>query len=139
LVLFAERLGLLLLVKRWTREDRLSRRAVIVGGGAEAEQLIKALEASQDTDIRIAGIFDDRGHDRVAAAVAGYPKLGNIDELVAFARASRIDLLIVSLPVTAEKRVLELLKKLWVLPVDIRLSANNKLGFRLPCSMPSTW
>jgi Undecaprenyl-phosphate glucose phosphotransferase len=63
--------------------------------------------------------------------VAGYPKLGNIDELVEFARASRIDLLIVSLPVTAEKRLLALLKKLWVLPVDIRLSAhNNMLRFR---------
>ena len=48
-----------------------------------------------------------------------------------FARGSRLDLLIVSLPVTAEKRLLQLLKKLWVLPVDIRLSAhNNPLRFR---------
>jgi hypothetical protein len=48
--------------------------------------------------------------------------------LVEFARSSRIDLLIVSLPSTAENRVLELLKKLWVLPADIKLSAhNNKL------------
>ena len=48
-----------------------------------------------------------------------------------FARNSRLDLLIVSLPVTAEKRLLQLLKKLWVLPVDIRLSAHsNQLRFR---------
>jgi exopolysaccharide biosynthesis polyprenyl glycosylphosphotransferase len=104
---------------------------VIVGGGPEAEELIKALEASKDTDIRIAGIFDDRGNDRVSPIVAGYPKLGNINELVAFARKSRLDLLIVSLPITAEKRLLQLLKKLWVLPVDIRLSAHhNQLRFR---------
>jgi len=95
------------------------------------EQLIKALEASADTDIRIVGIFDDRGADRVSPIVAGYPKLGNIDQLVDFARNSWLDLLIVSLPVTAETRLLELLKKLWVLPVDIRLSAHtNKLRFR---------
>jgi Undecaprenyl-phosphate glucose phosphotransferase len=119
------------LVKSWIREGRLNRRAVIVGGGHQAEELIKALEASHDTDIRIAGIFDDRGADRVSPIVAGYPKLGNIDELVEFARGSRLDLLIVSLPVTAEKRLLQLLKKLWVLPVDIRLSAhNNPLRFR---------
>jgi Undecaprenyl-phosphate glucose phosphotransferase len=131
LVLFGERLALSQLVKRWIREGRLNRRAVIVGGGQEAEELIKALEASQETDIRIAGIFDDRGNDRVSPVVAGYPKLGNIDELVEFARNSRIDLLVVSLPVTAEKRLLQLLKKLWVLPVDIRLSAhNNRLRFR---------
>ena len=36
-----------------------------------------------------------------------------------------------SLPITAEQRLLEILKKLWVLPVDIRLAAHaNKLRFR---------
>ncbi len=103
--LFSERLAFSVLARRWTKEGRLNRRAVIVGGGAEAEELIKALEASHETDIRIAGIFDDRGPERVSPYVAGYPKLGNIDELVAFARASRIDLVIVSLPQTAEARV----------------------------------
>jgi hypothetical protein len=131
LALFGERLALSLLVRRWIREGGLNRRAVIVGGGPEAEELIKALEASHDTDIRIAGIFDHRGPERVSPVVAGYPKLGNIDELVEFARNSRLDLLIVALPVTAEKRLLQLLKKLWVLPVDIRLSAHSKqLRFR---------
>jgi Undecaprenyl-phosphate glucose phosphotransferase len=130
-VLFAERFGLSVLAKRWTKEGRLNRRAVIVGGGAEAEELIKALEASADTDIRIAGIFDDRGPHRVSPVVAGYPKLGNIDELVAFARGSRIDVIIVALPQAAESRVLQLLQKLWVLPADIKLSAhNNRLRFR---------
>jgi Undecaprenyl-phosphate glucose phosphotransferase len=131
LMLFSERLVLSRLVRGWIREGRLNRRAVIVGGGAETEELIKALEASRDTDIRIVGIFDDRGNDRVSSIIAGYPKLGNIDELVEFARNSRLDLLVVALPVTAEKRLLQLLKKLWVLPVDIRLSAhNNRLRFR---------
>lgn len=129
--LFSERLALSLLARRWTKEGRLNRRAVIVGGGAEAEELIKALEASHETDIRIAGIFDDRGPERVSPYIAGYPKLGNIDQLIEFARASRIDLVIVSLPATAEARLLHLLRKLWVLPVDIRLSAhNNRLRFR---------
>ena len=63
--------------------------------------------------------------------VAGYPKLGTIAELVEFGRRARIDMLIVSLPISAESRVLAMLKKVWVLPVDIRLSAHtNKLRFR---------
>ena len=41
-----------------------------------------------------------------------------------FARQTRVDLVIVSMPLSAEKRVLEMLKQLWVLPVDIRLSAH---------------
>jgi Undecaprenyl-phosphate glucose phosphotransferase len=131
IALFGERLVVSLLVRRWIREGRLYRRAVIVGGGPEADSLIKAVVASHDTDIRIAGIFDDRGPHRVSPIVAGYPKLGNINELLDFARNSRLDLLIVALPITAEKRLLQLLKKLWVLPVDIRLSAHsNELRFR---------
>ena len=39
--------------------------------------------------------------------------------------------MIFSLPISAESRLLQMLKKLWVLPVDIRLSAHtNKLRFR---------
>ncbi|MEL6946883.1 MAG: undecaprenyl-phosphate glucose phosphotransferase [Pseudomonadota bacterium] len=119
------------LVRRWSRDGRLERRAVIIGGGKNAEELILSLELQTDNDIRICGIFDDRNSDRSPPMVAGYPKLGTIEELVEFGRQARIDMLIVSLPITAESRVLSLLKKVWVLPVDIRLSAHtNKLRFR---------
>jgi Undecaprenyl-phosphate glucose phosphotransferase len=54
-----------------------------------------------------------------------------VDDLVEFARRTRVDLVLFSLPISAEGRILEMLKKLWVLPVDIRLSAhNNQLRFR---------
>ena len=93
--------------------------------------LIRSVEQQPYNDIRICGIFDDRDDRRSPPVVAGYPKLGNIAELIEFARIARIDMLIVSLPLTAETRVLSLLKKLWVLPVDIRLSAHsNQLRFR---------
>lgn len=118
-------------IKRLTSEGRLERRAVIVGGGEPAAELIRSLEARDATDIRICGIFDDRTDDRSPPVVAGYPKLGNVGQLVKFARLARINMLIVTLPLSAESRVLQLLKKLWVLPVDIRLSAHtNKLRFR---------
>ncbi|MBB5701505.1 Undecaprenyl-phosphate glucose phosphotransferase [Ochrobactrum daejeonense] len=118
-------------IRRWARNGTMERRAVIVGGGPNAETLIRSLEQQADNDIRICGIFDDRDDKRSPPIVAGYPKLGNINELIEFARIARIDMLIVSLPISAEARVLALLKKLWVLPVDIRLSAlNNHLRFR---------
>lgn len=119
------------LVRRWGRNGAMERRAVIVGGGKGAESLIRSIEQQPHNDIRICGIFDDRDDRRSPPLVAGYPKLGNISELIEFARIARIDMLIVSLPLTAENRVLSLLKKLWVLPVDIRLSAHsNQLRFR---------
>jgi Undecaprenyl-phosphate glucose phosphotransferase len=129
--LCAVRLVVYGLVRRWMKSGSLERRAIIVGGGTAAAELIHDLEAQPDNDIRICGIFDDRSNDRSPPVVAGYPKLGNINALVEFARLARIDMLIVSIPLRAEKRVLELLKKLWVLPVDIRLSAHtDKVRFR---------
>lgn len=129
--LMIERAALSRLIRKWARNGAMERRAVIVGGGRDAEKLIRALEHQPDNDIRICGIFDDRDDTRSPRIVAGYPKLGTLDELIEFARLARIDMLIVSLPLTAESRVLTMLKKLWVLPVDIRLSAHsNQLRFR---------
>ncbi|TVQ57085.1 MAG: exopolysaccharide biosynthesis polyprenyl glycosylphosphotransferase [Rhodobacteraceae bacterium] len=101
------------------------RRAVVVGGGGNAEKLIRGLAANPDNDIRIVGVFDDRGDDRSPPIVAGRRKLGTVAELVAFARIARIDMLIVTLPLSAEERILNLLRQLWVLPVDVRLSAYS--------------
>ena len=130
-VLGGERFGLSLMIRRWSRNGVMERRAVIIGGGNPARELIRELEGQPDNDIRICGIFDDRDERRSPDMVAGYPKLGTFEELVEFARKARIDMMIISLPLTAEARILELLKMLWVLPVDIRIAAHStKLRFR---------
>jgi len=129
--LIAFRRVLFLLVRRWTRQGRLERRTVVVGADANGESLIRSLAAQRDSDVHVVGVFDDRGDERSAASCGGVPKLGSVNDLVAFARGTRVDLVIFSLPISAESRLLQMLKKLWVLPVDIRLSAHsNKLHFR---------
>ena len=113
------------------REGKLKRRTVIVGGGTDAEALIDAIRRGADSDIRLFGLFDDRDRRPLARVrCAACPKLGRVADLIEFARQTRVDLVIVSMPLVAEKRVLEMLKQLWVLPVDIRLSAHmSKLRF----------
>jgi Undecaprenyl-phosphate glucose phosphotransferase len=123
-LLVAFRMSLRALVLNWTRKGKLKRRTVIVGGGRDAEVLIEAIQTSAENDIALLGLFDDRLDDRSPSSVAGLPKLGKVAELIEFARRTRVDLVIVSMPLSAEKRVLEMLKQLWVLPVDIRLSAH---------------
>jgi Undecaprenyl-phosphate glucose phosphotransferase len=125
------RRALFLLVRRWTRDGRLDRRTVVVGADKNGESLICSLAAQRDSDVRVIGVFDDRGEARSSSSSEGVQKLGTVDELVEFARHTRVDLVIFSLPISAEARILQMLKKLWVLPVDIRLSAHtNKLRFR---------
>ena len=129
-LLVAFRLLLRAVIRRWTAQGRLKRRTVIVGGGQDAGVLIEAIRAGADNDVNLIGLFDDRVDDRSPDLVADVPKLGRVSGLVEFARQTRVDLVIVSMPLSAEKRVLEMLKQLWVLPVDIRLSAHmSKLRF----------
>jgi Undecaprenyl-phosphate glucose phosphotransferase len=104
---------------------------VIVGSDQNSEQLVEALKSQEDSDIEILGVFDDRNDARALETCAGSPKLGKVDDILEFARRTRVDLVLFALPISAETRILEMLKKLWVLPVDIRLSAHtNKLRFR---------
>ncbi|HEX3709896.1 MAG TPA: undecaprenyl-phosphate glucose phosphotransferase [Pseudolabrys sp.] len=129
--LIASRRVLFLLVRQWTREGRLTRRTVIVGGGDHGAHVIEELLRQKDSGVTIIGLFDDRGDKRSSADCAGERKLGTVDDLVEFGRRTRVDLVIFSLPISAESRILQMLKKLWVLPVDIRLAAHtNKLRFR---------
>lgn len=130
-LLICGRLALSVLVRAMTHQGKLDRRTVIVGGGALADPVLRQLAAQEDGDLRILGMFDDRTDDRSPDVVAGYPKLGTVDDLVEFARHTRLDLVIFTLPISAEARLLEMLRKLCVLPIDIRLAAHtNKLRFR---------
>ncbi len=125
------RLVLRALVRRWGRDGRLDRRTIVVGADENGERLINLLAAQEDSDLDILGVFDDRNDTRALDACAGRPKLGKVDDIVEFARRTRVDLVLFAMPISAESRILAMLKKLWVLPVDIRLSAHtNKLRFR---------
>ena len=129
--LISERLLLRAMIRSWAREGRLDRRTIIVGSDQSGERLVEALRVQADSDIDILGVFDDRNDGRALDTCAGAAKLGKVDDIIEFARRTRIDLVLFALPISAETRILDMLKKLWVLPVDIRLSAHtNKLRFR---------
>ncbi len=119
------------ITRRLNRNGQLNRRAVLVGGGMPADHVIATLRASRDTGLTVLGVFDDRGEDRAPMSSDGIRKLGTIEDLIDFVRSTRVDTLILTLPVTAENRLLQILERLWVLPVDIRLSAQDqRMRFR---------
>jgi exopolysaccharide biosynthesis polyprenyl glycosylphosphotransferase len=130
--LMIERAALGFAVSGLARTGRLERRAVVVGGGTDfARELLRDLVSADPAEVRLLGLFDDRSDERSPSEVEGVPKLGNVDELVSFARSARVELVIFALPIAAEKRILEMLRKMWVLPVDVRLAAHaNRLRLR---------
>ena len=129
--LAVERVFLAQFVALLVSAGRLQQRAVIVGGGAIGADLLRELAKNGEAEVQLLGVFDDRSDERSPDTVEGYPKLGNVDDLVDSARSTRVDLVIFALPITAEQRILQMLRKLWVLPIDIRLAAHaNRLRFR---------
>ncbi len=99
-------------------------RIAFVGGGKAAEDAISMLENSKNLDIEIIGLFDDRFDKRSPESVRKHKKMGKMDDLSDYARNNRVDLIIVAIPLSAEQRLLHILKRLWQLPVDIRVSGQ---------------
>jgi Undecaprenyl-phosphate glucose phosphotransferase len=118
------RFGAQLWARPIARLGRFRKRIAIVGGGKAAEDALQALEASRNLNFEIVGLFDDRFDGRSPHAIRKHEKIGKINELADYARGNRVDLIIVAIPLSAEARLLYILKRLWELPVDIRISGQ---------------
>ena len=121
-----------LLAKTWAKpaadRGQFNLRVAIVGGGPTAEEAINLLEGSKGLNFEVVGLFDDRFDNRSPASIRKHRKIGNISELSPFVREKGLDLIIVAIPLSAETRLLQILKRLWELPVDIRIcGAAGKL------------
>lgn len=134
LILAIERAALFLITKSLIRSGRLTRRTVVVGCGELGYDLLNQLKDNRCEEVRVLGIFDDRGSDRAPGEVEGYQKLGTVDDLVCFARRTRVDLIIIALPIPASDRILEIIRKLCVLPSDIRIAAQANRPYFKPDS-----
>jgi Undecaprenyl-phosphate glucose phosphotransferase len=124
--MLAARMSFASVIRHYNAQGHFNRRAIIVGGGSEAEMAIATLQNSRDTGVTLLGFFDDRDDERSPPESRGLRKLGSLEDLISFVRRTRVDTLIVTLPVTAERRLMQIVSRLWVLPVDIRLSAHGQ-------------
>ena len=125
--LLAVRFMLWPLIRRWEREGRLARPFIVVGAGAQGATFLAALQDHADPGLRLVGFIDDR-IDRVAPSVRPY-RIGGIDDLVRLARQNNVNLIVVALPWAAETRVMEIVRRVKELPVDLFLCPDG-LGFR---------
>ncbi len=96
------------------------------GGTDRGRDLIRAIDNDPACDIGIVAVFDDRSNARRPETVGDHPVIGTKTELIDYVRNNPVDMVIVALPMRAEARVLALLKDLWVLPVNIRLTAASE-------------
>lgn len=135
IALVALRVGLYLRIRRWASEGRLTRNIAIIGIGEQGQRLLQYLGEQRNADIRIVGLFDDRTVQggRAPETLEGYAVVGSVDDLVGFARNNRIDQVVIALPWSAEDRLLEIMRKLRTLPVDVQLCVDL-VGYHLSAS-----
>ncbi|MCP4979131.1 MAG: undecaprenyl-phosphate glucose phosphotransferase [Gammaproteobacteria bacterium] len=118
------------MVCKWSSNGKLTRNLAIVGANEQANRLVRSIRTNDGPWIRIAGIFDDRS-DRVPEAVEDCLVVGDLDRLIQEVREKRIDDVLIALPWSAERRMLEVLDRLKVLPVRMGLCPDT-VGFNFP-------
>ena len=107
-------------VHRWARAGRLGEVVAIVGAGPVAQRLLRSLNAAQAGSPRIFGVYDEEA-GRLPRHCMGHAILGTVDDLVRDVRLHGIDTVIVALPPAADVGLVEILNKLSLVPVDVRL------------------
>ncbi|MGY6550251.1 MAG: exopolysaccharide biosynthesis polyprenyl glycosylphosphotransferase [Roseinatronobacter sp.] len=106
----------------WIRSGRVGLHVVLAGGGSEARDTLQRLAAMRGQGVRVLGLFDDRELARSPSIQSGVPKMGRIAEMPAYLSQAAFDLVIVTMPPSAEERIGQMLAVLWEMPVDVRLS-----------------
>jgi exopolysaccharide biosynthesis polyprenyl glycosylphosphotransferase len=95
--------------------------AIVCGHERTCARFLDLLRAQQDADIRLVGVFHDTSDRRSARARSGR----TLDELLAYARARRVDEIFLALPWHAERRISALVERLAHLPVDLKLCPDG--------------
>lgn len=113
------------LLQRWKSFGLFARNVAVYGSGDIARQIVEQLSA-QPQDTRVLGVFDDLRTGVVPSVVVA----GGVDDLINIGQTHRFDEIIVAIPSADEKRIVDIVTKLSVLPVSIRL-CPDAIGFRL--------
>jgi Undecaprenyl-phosphate glucose phosphotransferase len=115
-------------MQQWNKAGRLGEVVAIVGAGAIAQRLLRGF-AIQHARLRILGVYDDEAR-RLPPHCMGYPIRGTIDDLLRDARHQHIDTVLVALPLSADRLLVDTLNRLCLLPVNTRL-CPDAFGLRL--------
>jgi Undecaprenyl-phosphate glucose phosphotransferase len=115
-------------MQQWDRAGRLGEVVAIVGAGAIAQRLLRDF-AARHTNLRVIGVYDEDAGS-LPSHCMGYDIRGTIDDLVSDARRLHVDTVIVALPLSADRPLVDTLNRLCLVPVHVRL-CPDAFGLRL--------
>jgi len=118
------RIGLRVLIQRWTKAGRFRRRIAVVGVNDFSHEFIERLQAEPDA-FEIAGVYDDRlRFGRVSSIHANLPVRGSVAELVRDSREEKVDVIVIALQLNAVQRISDILEQLSSTVADVCLTTD---------------
>lgn len=111
-------------VRRLKNQGTFNQRVAIFGAGPQGARFADYVQSHDRLTITLIGFFDDRRDGRVAATAANVPVLGNLSALISMIRDGRVDQVVVALPWSAETRLQEVVSRLALTPVRVRLAPD---------------
>ena len=123
-MLIGTRAATTLWIRRLKSHGVFNSRVAIFGASTQGQKLAQYIRGNSKLTITLVGFFDDRRDGRVPVIVDDLPVFGTIDDLVAMIRDGLIDQVIVALPWSAEARIQQVVQKLALTPVRIRLAPD---------------
>ena len=115
------------IIGKLIREGSLSDRVAIVGGGPLADRLVDHLASlhvhhPSRCPIEVVGIFDDRSGR--LPETCGFVR-GTLDDLIALGKAGGFNRVLLTLPWSAETRLLDIRNRLQALSIDVSLCPDG--------------
>jgi Undecaprenyl-phosphate glucose phosphotransferase len=123
-MLAGTRAAMTLWIRRLKDQGVFNSRVGIYGASAQGQKLAQYIRGNNKLTITLVGFFDDRRDGRVPVIVDDLPVFGTSDDLVAMIRDGLMDQVIVALPWSAEARIRQVVQKLALTPVRIRLAPD---------------
>lgn len=122
--LLTVRAGTTLWVRRLKNRGTFNQRVAIFGAGQQGSRFANYVQTHDRLTITLVGFFDDRADGRIPSVAADVPVLGNLSALISMIRDGRIDQVVVALPWSAEDRLQQVVSRLALTPVRIRLAPD---------------
>lgn len=116
-------------IGHWRKHGRLQRRVAVLGSGPIGQRLLRRINAQADPDLVVTGVYDDR-LARLPVSCMGHKIRGSADDLIEHVRQNQIDTVVVALPLSAERRMGEVIAKLRQVAVDVCL-CPDQFGFQV--------
>ncbi len=104
-------LGVHFLLRLMSRAATAQKRVVVIGASRLGMRIVECITADPLLGVSVQGFFDDRNPRRLPD-LGKYQVRGGIEDVPAFVREHGINLVLISLPMVAQPRILKLLDEL---------------------------